>query len=666
MFKKIIIFFLLSLLFLTERLFAQSEDQRVIRNSLEELLNMKISTASKYEQSAFEAPASVSIITSEEIARYGYQTLDEALRSIGTFFQRYDRNYVYMGLRGFNPLADYNNHILLLINGHIINENFYGAAYLGTDLGISLDIVDHIEVVMGPGSVLYGTSAMFAVINVITKKGERIEGVKISGEIGSYGRKEGSLILGKKSLPNFSFSLGAKWGDVEGQDLYFKEYNTPATNNGLAEEADWDRYHGIFGYFNYKNLIMQTFFSWREKGIPTGAWEMEFNNNSAKSLDERKYVELKYERKINFNKSLMFRGYLDQFVYRGTYPYNSLTDSVQYDANNGDWVGGETQVLWDLKDNHRLILGMEYKNSYRADYRFWEDDTTYFDDNFPFYILSGYLQDSYQISNNFSFTLGLRHDRYSITGSSTSPRLAILINPVKQGTIKALYNEAFRAPNVYELYYEDFSTTKSNPKLKPEKIRTYEINWEQKVTDYMFVKTSVYHYDVRNLIDQIMDPIDSLTQFQNLNKVKANGFEVELDTRNQNALWSYSSYSYQYAWDLNSGEHLINSPIHIAKLGISYPIIRNVFLSTELYYESARKTIYGTKTNPFLLTNIHIWARPQTENKNVNKFISHIELSLSCKNLFDVKYELPGGYEHLQTAIPQDGRNYVLKITLSI
>ncbi|NQV13839.1 TonB-dependent receptor plug domain-containing protein [bacterium] len=142
--------------------------------SLEALLNIKVSTASKYEQFSYEAPASISIVTSDDIRAYGYRTLDELLNTIRGFYISNDRNYEYVGVRGFSRPSDYNNRTLFLLNGHSLNESVYGSAPFGTYFGLDLRLVDRVEIIRGPGSALYGTSAMFAVINVITRDGNTI------------------------------------------------------------------------------------------------------------------------------------------------------------------------------------------------------------------------------------------------------------------------------------------------------------------------------------------------------------------------------------------------------------------------------------------------------------------------------------------------------------
>src|SRR6185295_9539486 len=103
--------------------------------------------ASKYEQKPSEAPASVSIITSEEIRKFGYRTLSEILRSVRGFFTTYDRNYSYIGARGFDRPGDYDTRVLLLLDGHRTNDNIYDQASIGTEALVDVDAIDRIEII---------------------------------------------------------------------------------------------------------------------------------------------------------------------------------------------------------------------------------------------------------------------------------------------------------------------------------------------------------------------------------------------------------------------------------------------------------------------------------------------------------------------------------------
>jgi iron complex outermembrane receptor protein len=634
-------------------LYAQETQQDILGIQLVDLLDVKISTAAKYEQAISEAPASVTIITSEDIERYGYRTLDEVLMSIRGFYTRNDRNYAYMGIRGFSRPGDYDNRVLVLINGHTLNENVYGAPFFGTDLGMNLDTIERIEIVRGPGSALYGTGAMFAVVNVITKDGNIIDGFKLSAETGSYGRLQGAAVFGKGFGNGIDISVSGLWGDIKGQDLYFEEYDAPTTNYGIAENLDWDKYYGLLTTITYDAFELQGMITSREKGIPTGAWEMIFNED-AKGLDERKFIEFKYDQDIGVDKNIMLRGYFDHYGYRGTYPYEDIN---WFDANDGNWLGGEFRFRWDIRPDNRLIVGTEYQDHLRADYREWDEDATYFDGNFPFDVRSFYLQDEYQLTENLSLTLGVRRDDYSTVGSSTTPRGAIIYNPMKSGTLKLLYGEAFRAPNVYEVHYESVDEAKGNPDLNPEKVRTMEVIWEQRLNDELLGIVSFYNYDMKELIDQKIDPADSLLQFRNVSKVKAKGIELGLNARLKMGLWGYVNYIFQNAEDAELKEELTNSPSHIMKIGFSCPVMKYLYVAAELLCETERITVHETTTDPYLLANVHLSTKP---------LFNHLKLSLLGRNLFDTNYRLPGSLDHQQDAIKQDGRNFAAKLEYSL
>ena len=192
------------------------EEEDILETSLESLLDIQISTAAKYAQSLSRAPASVTLITSDDIERYGYQTLEDVMSHVRGLYVSYDRNYNYLGVRGFSRPTDYNNRILLLINGHSNNENVYGSAAIGTEFALDLDAVERIEIVRGPGAALYGTSAMFAVVNVITKEGRAIDGLKFSAQTGSYGRLQGSAAFGKEFASGLDIAVSSRWTDIAG------------------------------------------------------------------------------------------------------------------------------------------------------------------------------------------------------------------------------------------------------------------------------------------------------------------------------------------------------------------------------------------------------------------------------------------------------------------
>src|SRR5256712_13433556 len=125
------------------RAWAQQLPTDLTQLPLEELMSIDVVYgASKHDQKVTEAPSFVSVVPSEDIARYGYRTLADVLRSVHGFYTTYDRNYTYLGVRGFSRPSDYNSRFLLLLDGHRMNDDFYGSASVGTESLVDVDLID--------------------------------------------------------------------------------------------------------------------------------------------------------------------------------------------------------------------------------------------------------------------------------------------------------------------------------------------------------------------------------------------------------------------------------------------------------------------------------------------------------------------------------------------
>lgn len=623
---------------------------------LKKLLDVKISTASRYNQSISEAPASVTIITAEEIEKYGYRTLEEILWQVRGFYITNDRNYTYVGIRGFSRPSDYNNRILMMVNSHAVNENIWGSSFMSNELGIDVNAIERIEIVRGPGSALYGTGAMLTVINIITRPGKTVDGLKLMVQTGSYGKLHGGAQYGKEFKNGLDLFVSGQITDSKGADLYFDEFDDPSTNNGVAEGLDWEKYYSFFTAVKYKNFSLQGTFASREKGIPTAPYTTAFNDDRQKTRDDWRFLELKYKTNFNYNTEFMVRGYFCNYYYYGAFPYDSEEYTTLWeDESDGQWLGFESQFNWDIRPDNRLVTGVEYKNHIRALYHSWDEYDTLFDRDFPFTEFSCYIQDEHQVLENLSLTLGVRYDRYSDRGKFFSPRAALVYNPSRRTTLKLLYGRAFRAPNIYELYYESPGEAKSNPFLNEEKINTFETIIEQKLSDHIFGVLSFYRYEMRDLIEQEFDFTDELLQFRNIEKVRGNGIEFGLNAYFKNGFLWYINGAVQDAKNVLLAEKISNSPMYIFKMGLSVPALKYFFISLEAFYESKRLTLHGSWTNPFLLANLHLCSRTLSD---------FCKFSLQIRNLFDVEYSTPAGYEHIQHALIQGGRTFTLQLDL--
>ncbi len=166
--------------------------------SLESLMNVTVAGASRYEQKITEAPSYASIVTAEDIKKNGYRNLGDLLRTLPGVYVSYNRIFPTVGFRGFLVPGSFNSRVLLLVDGHVVNNSVYEHAPVGNDFPVDIDLVERVEVVRGPSSSLYGANAFFGVINVITKRGGNIDGVEASGSAGSWRTFAGRATLGKE------------------------------------------------------------------------------------------------------------------------------------------------------------------------------------------------------------------------------------------------------------------------------------------------------------------------------------------------------------------------------------------------------------------------------------------------------------------------------------
>jgi iron complex outermembrane receptor protein len=634
--------------------------------SLEKLMEIEVDSvygASRYLQKVTEAPASVSIVTAEEIQKYGYRTLADVLRSVRGFYVTYDRNYSYLGVRGFSRPGDYNSRILLLVDGHRANDNVFDQALLGTEFPIDIDLIERIEVIRGPNSSLYVASAFLGVVNIVTKRGRNLKGLNLSGELASYGTYKGLFSYGKRFPSGLETLLSASDYDSQGQRrLYFKEFDSPATNHGIAENADYDGYHRVFAKVFYRDFTAHAIYGSREKGIPTASFGTVFNDPRTRTVDARGYLDLQYEREVGGRWALLGRLYYDQYNYDGTYIYDHSQEGgpsrvLNRDYGHGKWWGGELNLGRTLRNKDHFVVGVEYRDNFQQDQGNFDVNpfVQYFEDHHQSQIGAAFVQGDIALRSDLVLNLGLRYDHYSTFGGTTNPRAAFIYRPLEKTTLKLLYARAFRPPNAYELYYAGVGLA-PNPQLRPEAVNTGELVLEQYLGNHFSLTTSAFRYHLHDLISQQTDPSSGLLIYKNTEHINGNGLEFEARRKSSWGLEGGMSYSLQEAAVPKSGLPLTNLPRHLGKLKFSAPLSkRKLFASLDLEYMSRRRTLGGNFVAGHAVPNLTLFSRPSVDG------LKSWELSASLYNLFDTRYGDPGGEEHREDVIFQDGRGFRLK-----
>lgn len=634
--------------------------------SLQELGQLRIDSvysASKYEQKTTEAPASVTIITSTQIEQYGYRTLADILRSVRGFYITYDRNYSFLGVRGFGRPGDYNTRVLLMIDGHRVNDILFDGALLGTEFPLDVDLIHRVEIIRGPSSSLYGTSAFFGVINVITKRGSNIEGLNVSGELASFGTSKGRLTYGRTFQNGMEILMSSTLYGSDGQKkLYFQEFDHPSTNNGIAENADGDSFSNLFAKISYKGFALHALYGSRDKGIPTASFGSVFNDSRTRTIERRGYFDLQHQRTLKSGWDLTSRLYYDNYDYDGDYVFESSENDISQitfnrDFARGNWWGGELKARRKLSRRHDLTAGTEFRDNFRQDQLNYDEQpfVQHLDDRRNSKNWALYVQDEFTIHKKLILNAGLRFDRYDTFGGTVNPRLGLIYSPFQRTTIKLLYGEAFRAPSFYELFWAQKGASKANPNLTPETITTPELILEQRIGRYFQLSAATFHYSIHDLITQYTDPRDDLLVYRNLDRIRANGFELELEGKSPSGVEGRVSYAFQTSENVQTGYSLRNSPRHLGQFNVNMPLFRDRLLAGfALHYVGSRKTGGNRRVGSALVSDLTLFNR---------KLGRGFDLSASFHNLFDTAYAHPGSEEHIQDAIRQDGRSFRIKLT---
>jgi iron complex outermembrane receptor protein len=228
--------------------------------------------------------------------------------------------------------------------------------------------------------------------------------------------------------------------------------------------------------------------------------------------------------------------------------------------------------------------------------------------------------------------------------------VGIIYNPVERTTLKALYGQAFRAPNSYERFYYSAQPEQ----LDPERIRTAELIVEHYFASDFSVGLSGYRYEVDNLINQFESEEGELL-FDNRDKTTARGVEIEFAGKFQSGIQARASFAIQRTEDATTGEELTSSPRQLGRLNISAPLAgERLRAGLEVQSHSSVMTLDGAKAGSFVLTNLTFISR---------ELAPGLELSASIYNLFDKDYGYPGAEDHTQDTIPQPGRSLRIKAT---
>jgi iron complex outermembrane receptor protein len=548
----------------------------------------KIESASKYTQTLQEVPATVTIITSDTIEKMGFKTVADVLNfystSMATF---YDRRYEFGITRGLFEFEDYNTRILVLVDGVIVNEPANNFAGLDRSLPIPLELVERIEIIYGPFGVLYGTSNLGGVINIVTKSPSSMPKFFSKLSYGSFNNKE--ITTGfrfKTSYKDIPFEgyFSASSYDCDGvksgtQRIKLSpDYGplnwdrTPIYGGAWEERADFERSPSLFGKLRFGELTLSGFWGYRKKGEPYAPWGDVYSDKNNFIKDELSQFNASFVHSFtpifSISSKLSYEDY--SYLENDTYADDSFfPNSIGYfwnDLMKARRVSFEASALFNFNTSKYIFGGFAKREKLFETIvdRSIPEGRNYFErgDSLTQRASAFYAMGEWRISKSI-FSLSGNYVKYNYTDGELLYRGSFIYPFTDKTVLKVVAGQGLRVPSYYEYAYYDEISNLPNPTLKSEKSPSIEVSmivepsltqsytfslFTQKVSDLITSVTITDPSQIEgNVIPNGANPSDYIgfTQYQNANKVYLKGASFSGKWYLKDGVSLYSNLSYQ-------------------------------------------------------------------------------------------------------------------------
>jgi len=577
-----------------------------------------IEGVSKHAEAPTETPATVTLVTRDEIERYGFRTVADVLNfaSMGNFSLG-DRRYDLAGSRGLFLFEDFNTRILVMLNGHSLNEPWSNFADIGRAMLVPLDLVERIEIVYGPSALLYGGYSLYGIVNVITRNGSSMPGGRVRLTGGSWGTGEAvaswgaSGTYGADPLVSHEWNVLAAAGyyrsDGEDLDLPRVDVGYPVDLaggtiwGGPQSGTDFERAPFLFLQARRGDFSILARGGYRKRGTPFAPYGAMYGTGDQTLRDEKEFVELRWDHALSAGFNVSARAFHDVYHYHERDPY---ADAVTYPGQPGYLfdlrtrdhdTGGEVRLTY-RRGTHFLTGGGEYR--YRT---LGQESGNVFFDGAPapgsgirqdvpgrFGVL--YAQEEWRPLDQLSLVVGGNWAHTEPGSGKAQPRVAVVYKPSTTLSIKGLYGRGFRPPSIFEASYADYQSQIPNPALASEEISSSELSVLWKASRRVAAQAYAFRSRLQGLIRgvTIASPSDveggvvgpggsreelvGLLQYQSAGDVKSSGAGASL--RFQSRRWhAYANAAYASARLSTRGapaERLSGSPRWLGSGGVSF------------------------------------------------------------------------------------------------
>ena len=650
-------------------------------------------TAARSEQRITEAAAVVTVITADQIKNRGYLSIVDVLKDVIGIDIIDNVARVELGMRGINNKSDYGKHILFLLNGHDMGWKQFSRTRIYPNV-VNIEDIKRVEIIRGPGSALWGDSAILGIVNVITKSAEEIDGVDVTVGGGSYNTLFGSIIFGKAYDNGIKLYFSASgYKDDSSSARKLKEYSDILGYDVFAEGQKQNDYN-IYGSISYGDFTLTGYKSRFDVYWPMATWGLT-GDDTRLTLDKW-FVNLDFDHSFSSKVDLKISAAYDNYKFGPGSQYENYPGYQGQPANGwfirkmvgaDDFIETDMQLnYWPLK-NLKFVSGFEYEhlNTLRWHYPYEKDGTLdlYWEENPPEFTTfnwATYLQAEYHPFKKLGITSGFRYDEHSVYGGVISPRLGIVINPTEKLTLKGLYGEAFYGPSIHEMYYVKNNSSYGNPELKPEIIETYEFAlgyrlshlFSTNITFFQNTLTDIIAYrmtDPGQIVGDWGDyaPTQASNQYNNIGKARVKGVEVEFRSKPYKIFDIYIYLTFRDPKKLDDDTRLENTPKFVCGGVFNLFLFDRLNVNLNMRYMGDRLSIrekdrrnppypilyedFNRKTSPYYLANLTLSIE--------EVFFKGLELRTSVNNLFNREYYDPGRVEDY----PQLKRNIIFSLT---
>jgi iron complex outermembrane recepter protein len=495
----------LSALPVQAQLLAQNSDplSELSRMSLEQLSNVEVTSVSKSAQSLSSAPASIYVISREDILRSGVTSVPEALRLAPNMQVTQLTSTTYSnGARGFAGRPDvqnFSNKILILIDGRsVYSPLFSGIEYDMQD--VLMDDVDRIEVISGPGATLWGANAMNGVINIITRNAEDTRGKLVRLDAGAE-EQAAALRYGGHLGDDAAFRVYAKWFD-RGETEF-------ADGEGASD--DWNKLQAGFRVdrsADVNRFTVQGDYQTGAQGF-ADAGDVGFKGANVLGRWEHAGSRVTTRAQVYFDRVDRER------------PPSGLAfeiDTLDFDLQQSASVGARHHLIWGA--------GRRY-----SDYRTENNELAFVPDHRTLELTNVFVQDAITLTEELKLTAGIKLEDNSYSDWSALPDVRLSWAPNDKTLFWLAGSRAIRSPTPFDTDVQEFVGSQlfvlGDPDFKPEKVTAFELGYRGNPDAALSLSASAFYNEYDDLRTIEITPVTLLPlRWGNLMEGSAYGFEA--------------------------------------------------------------------------------------------------------------------------------------------